>query len=151
MKQLNLIEKIIGSVFFTGYIKYASGTFGSLAAIIIYLLPGFENPTVMMLATALIITVGIKLGNKFENVYGKDPSQFTLDEVAGTWISLILVPKTILFVGVSFFIWRLLDILKPFPARLSEKLKGGWGIMMDDIISGFYTLILVHIIIYFFK
>jgi phosphatidylglycerophosphatase A len=105
----------------------------------------------MMLATALITTVGIKLGNKFENVYGKDPSQFTLDELAGTWISLILVPKTILFLGVTFFIWRLLDILKPFPARLSEKLKGGWGIMMDDIISGFYTLILVHIIIYFFK
>lgn len=149
--KLNLIEKIIGSAFFTGYIKYASGTFGSLAAIIIYLLPGFENPTIMMIAISVCAAVGIKLGNKFEEVYGKDPSQFTLDEVVGTWLSLILVPKTILFVGISFVIWRVLDILKPFPARASEKLKGGWGIMLDDIISGIYTLILVHIIVYFLK
>lgn len=149
--KLNLLEKIIGSVFFTGYIKFASGTFGSLIAIIIYLLPGFENPTVLLIAISICLAVGLKLGGKFENLYGKDPSQFTLDEVAGTWISLILVPKTILFVGISFVLWRLLDILKPFPARLAEKLKGGWGIMFDDVVSGFYTLILVHIIIYFLK
>jgi len=149
--KLNPFEILVGSALYTGYIKYASGTFGSLVAISIYLLPGFENPTILMLAISISIVVGIKLGHKFEATYGKDPSQFTLDEVTGTWISLILVPKTILFIGISFFIWRVLDILKPFPARTSEKLKGGWGIMMDDIISGFYTLILVHIIVYFLK
>ena len=149
--KLNLFEKLIGSGLFTGYIKYASGTFGSLAAIIIYLLPGFENPTVLLLAISVCTVVGIKLGSKFEKEYGKDPAQFTLDEFVGTWMSLILVPKTVLFIGISFLIWRALDILKPFPARQSEKLKGGWGIMIDDIISAIYTLILVHIIIYFLK
>lgn len=151
IRKLNLIEKIIGSAFYTGYIKYASGTFGSLAALIIYLVPGFENPTLMLIAISISIAVGIKLGRKFEVFYGKDPSEFTLDEVTGTWISLILVPKTILFITISFVIWRLLDIVKPFPAGAAEKLKGGWGIMMDDIVSGIYTMFLVHIIIYFFK
>lgn len=151
MVQLNLFEKIIGSVFFTGYIKYASGTFGSLAAILIYLIPGFENPTILLTAIALCTVIGFSLGSKFETFYGKDPSQFVLDEVAGTWISLIFVPKTVLFVTISFVVWRILDIVKPFPASAVEKLKGGKGIMLDDIISAFYTLAIVHIVIYFVK
>lgn len=148
---LNLFEKILGSAFFTGYIKFASGTFGSLAAILIYLIPGFENPTIMLIAISVSTVVGIKLGTKFEAVYGKDPSQFVLDEVVGTWISLIFVPKTILFVSLSFIIWRIMDILKPFPARTVEKLKGGKGIVLDDIISAIYTLVLIQIVIYFLK
>ena len=147
--KLNLIEKIIGSVIFTGYIKYASGTFGSLVALVIYLLPGFENPTLLMFAISICIVFGVGLGSKFEKVYGKDPRQFTLDEVVGTWISLIFVPKSIMFVSTAFVLWRILDIIKPFPARLSERLKGGWGIMIDDVIAGFYTLIFMHILIYF--
>lgn len=149
--KLSIIEKLIGSAFFTGYIKYAPGTFGSLAAILIYLLPGFENPTIMIAAISIFIVGGIKLGTKYEKIYGKDPSQFNLDEVIGTWISLLFVPKTILFVATAFVIWRLLDIIKPFPARLAEKIKGGTGIILDDVIAAFYTLLIVHIIVFFFK
>jgi phosphatidylglycerophosphatase A len=50
-----------------------------------------------------------------------------------------------------FFIWRLFDIIKPFPARNLEKLKGGLGIMIDDVISSFYSLILIHFILIIFK
>ncbi len=149
--KLSIIEKLIGSAFFTGYIKYAPGTFGSLAAILIYLLPGFENPTIMIAAISICIVGGIKLGTKYEKIYGKDPSQFTLDEVIGTWISLLFVPKTILFVATAFVIWRVFDIIKPFPARLAEKIKGGIGIILDDVIAGFYTLLIVHIIVLLFK
>ena len=77
--------------------------------------------------------------------YGKDPSQCTVDEIVGTWIALIAIPKTIFINLTSFLIWRALDIIKPFPARSSEKLSGGWGIMIDDVISGFYSLIIVHL------
>lgn len=149
--KLNIIEKLIGSVFFTGYIKFAPGTFGSLVAILIYFIPGFENPTVMISVITVCIILGIRLGNKFEKYFGKDPSQFTLDEVVGTWISLLLVPKTILFVSLAFLVWRGLDIIKPFPAGLAEKIKGGTGIVLDDIIAGFYSLIIIHIIVYFVK
>ena len=94
---------------------------------------------------------GIYTGSKFENVYGKDPSQCTIDEVVGMWISLLFLPKTIIISIITFFIWRILDIIKPFPARNFEKLNGGLGIMMDDITSGAYTLIIVHVFLIIFK
>ena len=150
MKQINSFEKIVGSAFFTGYIPFASGTFGSLVAVIIYFIPGFEKLWIIIPAIILLFTYGVYVAFKFESVYGKDPSQCTIDEVVGTWIALIALPKTILIVITSFLIWRLLDIIKPFPARTSENLKGGWGIMIDDVISGVYSLIIVHFIVYLF-
>lgn len=150
MKQINLFEKTIGSGFFTGYIPIASGTFGSLAATFIYLIPGFEKLYVIIPISILTFIYGIYVSTKFEVEFGKDPSECTIDEFVGTWIALMALPKTILITLTSFFIWRVLDIIKPFPARSSEKLKAGWGIMTDDVISGFYTLILMHLIVYFF-
>lgn len=148
MKQINLFEKILGSGFYTGYIPVASGTFGSLAALLIYFIPGFEQLYIIIPASVVTFIIGVYLSGKFEKVYGKDPSECTIDEVVGTWIALILLPKTISIAITSFFIWRILDIIKPPPARQSEQLKGGWGIMMDDVISGFYTLIIMHLLIF---
>ena len=150
MKQINWFEKIIGSGFYTGYIPFASGTFGSLAAIVIYFIPGFERLEIIIPAIVLFFGYGLFVSFKFEKVYGKDPSQCTVDEVVGTWIALIALPKTLLIVLTSFLIWRALDIIKPFPARTSEKLPGGFGIMIDDVIAGFYSLIIVHLIVYTF-
>ena len=150
MKQINWFEKIIGSGFYTGYIPFASGTFGGLAAIVIYLIPGFERLEIIIPAIVLFFGYGLFVSFKFEKVYGKDPSQCTVDEVVGTWIALIALPKTLLIVLTSFLIWRALDIIKLFPARTSEKLPGGFGIMIDDVIAGFYSLIIVHLIVYTF-
>ena len=149
MKQINSFEKIIGSAFYAGYIPIASGTFSSLVALIFYFIPGFEKLWIIIPAIILLFIFGVYISYKFEAVYGKDPSECTIDEVVGTWIALIALPKTILIVVTSFFIWRILDIIKPFPARTSENLSGGWGIMMDDVISGIYSLIIVHLIVYF--
>jgi phosphatidylglycerophosphatase A len=150
MKQINWFEKLVGSGFYTGYIPIASGTFGSLAAILIYIIPGFERLEIIIPAIILLFLYGLIVSSKFEKVYGKDPYQCTVDEVVGTWISLIALPKTIFIVFTSFLIWRALDIIKPFPARTSEKLPGGLGIMIDDVISGFYSLIILHLIVYTF-
>jgi phosphatidylglycerophosphatase A len=147
--KLNLIEKIIGSGIFTGYIPFASGTFGSLAAVIIYLIPGFENPTIMLIAISLFLVVGAQIGSKFEKIYGKDPKECTIDEFIGTWISLLFLPKNAVYLAGAFLIWRFFDIIKPFPANILEKIKGGWGIMLDDVAAGFYSFIVIQIIIYF--
>ena len=149
MRQINLFEKVIGSGLFTGYIPVASGTFGSLVAVFVYLIPGFEKLYIIIPSSVLLFFYGVYISSKFELEYGKDPSECTVDEFVGTWISLIALPKSVLITLTSFLIWRALDIIKPFPARDSEKLKAGWGIMIDDVISGFYTLIIVHIIVYF--
>lgn len=147
--KINLIEKIIGSGFYTGYIPKASGTFASLLAYVIFLIPGFENPTFLMLLISVSIVIGVKIAVKFESIYGKDPSQFTLDEFIGSWISLLFIPKKAWFIIPAFFVWRLLDIYKPFPANYFEKLKGGWGVILDDVISGIYTFILIQLLNHF--
>jgi len=148
--KLSFIEKLLGSGFYTGYIPIASGTFGTLAALFIYLIPGFENSYVIVPAIIVFFIYGVYVGNKFENVYGKDPSECTIDEVVGTWISYLLLPKTVGIIILTFFLWRALDIFKPYPARKLENLNGGFGIMIDDVVSGFYTLIIMHLVVYFF-
>jgi phosphatidylglycerophosphatase A len=150
MKQINWFEKLVGSGFYTGYIPIASGTFGSLAAIVLYFIPGFEKLEIIIPAIVLLFVYGLFVSSKFEKVYGKDPAQCTVDEIVGTWIALLALPKTLLIILTSFLIWRSLDIIKPFPARTSEKLPGGLGIMIDDVISGLYSLIIVHLIVYLF-
>ena len=146
--KLNFIDKFFGSGFYTGYSPFASGTVGSFAALLIYYIPGFENLYIILPTTFIFFLYGVYVGNKFEKVYGKDPSQCTIDEVVGTWISLILLPKTVFISLTAFLIWRILDIIKPQPARRMEKMQGGWGIMMDDVVSGIYALLIMHLLIY---
>ncbi len=146
--KINFFEKFIGSGFYTGYFPIASGTVGSAAAILIYLIPGFENFYIIIPAAILMAVYGIYIGTKFEKEYGKDPAQCTIDEVVGTWISLIALPKTFWVILVSFLLWRILDIIKPPPARNLERLNGGLGIMIDDVVSGIYTLLIMHLVVY---
>ena len=149
--KLNIFEKAFGSVLFSGYFPFASGTVSSLVALLIYLIPGFNNPIFMIIVIILFTILGWITATKFENVYGKDPHECTIDEFVGTWISLLFVPQKIIYLISAFLIWRFLDIVKPFPARQLEDLSGGAGIMLDDIVSSIYALILIHIIIYFVK
>ena len=148
--KINSIEKFVGSGLYTGFIPLASGTFASLAALAIYFIPYFEKLYIILPAIFIFILWGIKLGTKFEALYGKDPAECTIDEVVGMWITLLFLPKNILLVLIAFLVWRMFDIVKPFPARKSESLKGGLGIMMDDIISAIYSLIIVHLILVIF-
>ena len=149
MMKLNPIDKLLGSGFYTGYIPVASGTFGSFAALLIYFIPGFEKLFIILPVTLIFLLYGIYVGSKFETVYGKDPAECTIDEMVGMWISLILLPKTSFIVAITFIIWRVLDIIKPYPARSFERFKGGFGIMIDDVVSSIYTLIIMHLIVYF--
>ena len=146
--KLNIFEKILGSGFYSGYFPVASGTVGSLVALIIYFIPGFEQWFIIVPLTIIFAAYGIYVGTKFEIVYGKDPAECTIDEIVGLWISLIALPKTILIAIIAFLLWRILDIIKPPPARNLERLKGGIGIMIDDVISGLYTLIIMHLVVY---
>ena len=139
------IKKVIGSGLFSGYIPFAPGTFGSIVALAIYLIPPFQNINVILSFIIIGFFIGIPIGNYFEDLYGKDPKQFTFDEFVGMWIALLFIPQSIDLIVITFIIWRLLDIFKPFPANRAESLKGGLGIMLDDVISGMYSLIIIYI------
>jgi phosphatidylglycerophosphatase A len=105
----------------------------------------------MIPAIILFAVYGVFIGTKFEKLYGEDPAECTIDEVVGMWITLLFVPKTLIISLTGFLIWRILDIIKPFPARQAEKLHGGLGIMMDDVIAGLYSLIILLVILIIFK
>ena len=148
--KINAVEKLIGSGFYTGYIPLASGTFGSIVALLIYFIHGFEKLYVIIPAIFIFTFWGIWLGTKFESLYGKDPTECTIDEVVGMWITLLFLPKDFFIALIAFVVWRASDIIKPFPARKLESLEGGLGIMMDDIVSAIYSLIIVHLILLIF-
>jgi phosphatidylglycerophosphatase A len=149
--KINIVEKILGSGFLTGYMPVASGTWGSAAATIIFLVPGFENPSIMIFMISLFILIGVPIATKFESVYGKDPKECTIDEVVGTWISFLFLPKKIWWIAIAFLLWRAIDIVKPFPIRSLEKIKDGWGVMLDDILGGLYSFIIIQVVIYLFN
>ncbi|GAB6281740.1 MAG: phosphatidylglycerophosphatase A [Ignavibacterium sp.] len=147
---MNFFTKALGSGLFTGYFPFASGTVASIVATLIYFIPGFEKIYILIPLIIFLIIISIPIGNRFEREYGKDPSFFTLDEFIGTWISYLFLPKNFLLIIITFLLWRILDILKPFPARKLENLNGGLGIVIDDIISGIYTCILMNIVFLIF-
>jgi phosphatidylglycerophosphatase A len=94
-----------------------------------------------------VFGLGIKASSIMEKRYGHDPAEVTIDEVVGMWITLFLLPKTILVVLAAFFVFRFFDIIKPFPAHKFDTMHGGFGIMMDDVVSGIYANITMQIVL----
>jgi phosphatidylglycerophosphatase A len=95
---------------------------------------------------ALVIVVGVWVAGVVEKESSKkDPSVVVVDEVAGMLLSLYLIPLSWTGLIVGFFVFRLFDIVKPYPCRRVEKLHGGVGIMADDLIAGVYTNIVLRL------
>jgi phosphatidylglycerophosphatase A len=142
---------LLSTFFYVGYFPFASGTVASFIAIVIYwLIPGFERIEVLILIVILFSLLGIWSCTIAEKEYGYDPPQAVVDEVVGMWISLLFLPKTLILSALSFFLFRLFDIIKPYPVNSSQKFKGGYGIMMDDIVAGIYTIAVNQLIIFIY-
>ncbi|MDD4020667.1 MAG: phosphatidylglycerophosphatase A [Synergistaceae bacterium] len=123
-----------------GFFSSMPGTVGSIAAFLVY--PVIPVP---ILAIIGIIALGVWTSHRYAVQEGKkDPKEVIIDEVAGTWIAMFGLPSG--FSLPALFLFRILDILKPFPVNASEKLPGGWGIMADDIVAGLLANIILTVI-----
>lgn len=123
-----------------GYSPVASGTVGSAVTVVaLWLIPFTERSLAI---TCLAVTlVGIWASDRVERATGrKDPGIIVIDEVAGMMVSVLLLPLTVPVLIAGFFLFRLFDVWKPFPAHGSQKLGGGLGVMIDDLIAGTYAL-----------
>jgi len=136
---------MFASGLFTGYSPIASGTVASAVALAIYFIPGFQHPYSIIPVSFLTFILGTKAAGIMEERYGHDPTEVTIDEVLGMWISLMFLPKSLAVAVPAFFVFRLLDIIKPWPARKFDSVPGGLGIMLDDVVAGFYTNIIMHL------
>lgn len=143
--RLSFLTKFVGSGFFTGYAPYATGTAGSAIGLAFFFIPNFHEPFILIPATAILFYLGGLAADKMEKVYGQDPSVVTVDEVVGMWLSLWFIQPTPVNLLLAFVIFRVLDILKPYPAQTFDRKQGGWNIMIDDVIAGIYTNVIIQI------
>jgi len=139
--------KLFASGLCTGYVPVASGTLSSAAAAAFYFIPGFESPFIHGLVVFIVFVLGIKASFIMEKRYGHDPAEVTIDEMAGMWIALFLLPKTIPVVLAAFLFFRFFDIVKLYPANIFDNKAGGFFIMMDDVVSGIYANISIHLLL----
>jgi phosphatidylglycerophosphatase A len=141
------VARAFASGLFTGYVPVASGTVGALLGLLLYALPGLEHPGILFGVAFVVFILGVRTASLMERALGHDPHQVTIDEIVGMWVSLLFLPKSWSVALAAFFLFRLLDILKPFPARRFDRLSGGLGIMMDDVVAGAYTNLILQILI----
>ncbi|MBN1466565.1 phosphatidylglycerophosphatase A [candidate division KSB1 bacterium] len=147
---MKVLAKIIGSTLGCGYFPVAPGTVGSLVAIIaLWLLPTMDLST-LLLISLIFFFVGVWAATICEREWGHDAGRIVWDEVVGMMISIVALPKQALIYGAAFFLFRLFDIIKPFPANASQRLPKGWGVMIDDVIAALYTNIVLQIVLLIF-
>jgi len=139
--------------FGSGLAPFAPGTAGTLLAWALYwfIKPFYQDTEFLMLLAAAFL-LGIWACARTGRELGvADHSGMVWDEMVAFWLVLLLIPQSITWQCVAFFLFRLFDIAKPPPIDyFDEKLKGGFGVMLDDIIAAFYALLLIALWIYFF-
>ena len=142
------IISTFASFFYTGYFPFAPATFASLVWLAIYLfVPGgawLTNPVVVLCS----IPVAIYFAHKAEKYWGTDASRIVIDEVVGMQVTFLAIEPSLLMGVVGFFLFRIFDILKPFPARRAERLPGGLGVVTDDVAAGVYGRLVLLAIAY---
>ena len=135
---MNFPTRLITTGFFSGYSQFAPGTAGSAVAMVIYLL----LPEMSMLSwgvlLAFLFLLAVPAAYAGEALWGKDPGPVVIDEIVGYFVTVAFLPFSVGLAVAGFFIFRVLDILKPPPARQSESLPGGWGVVVDDVVAGIY-------------
>ena len=153
---MKIFTKLFVSIFFVGYIKFASGTWGSLAALLI-LFPivkftplSFDGLVIMFIILFFISNLCINYFSNFTN--SKDSKNIVIDELLGIFsilifYDLIFIYNDFITLVLIFFIFRIFDIIKIFPANYIDKnLKNGYGVIMDDIVAGIYTILTLMIL-----
>jgi phosphatidylglycerophosphatase A len=140
---MNKIWIAIATFFGCGFLPIAPGTWASaFTVIIVYFSPLSGSPFLLLAgATATVYAIGVPAAKASEVHFArKDPRPCVIDEVAGQLVSLWFLPRQAGYFIAAFFLFRLFDIIKPFPVNKSESLPHGFGIMTDDVLAGGYTL-----------
>jgi phosphatidylglycerophosphatase A len=148
---MKFLARFLATVGFVGHAPVAPGTAGSLSALpIIWLVYPRLSSAAALLFVIAACAVAVWAAHQQANDEQKDPQFVVIDELVGQMIALLFIPLGVLTIAAGFFLFRIFDVFKPFPSRQSEKLPGGWGIVMDDVVAGIYANIVLQIFLYFF-
>ena len=139
----------IATFFGIGYTPKGGGTLAAAVCCVIWYLAwggGRDNGWLEAAVTALIIAAGLWSAGKMETVWGKDSYRIVIDEVAGMCLTLCWVPVRWPYILAGLVLFRFFDIAKPLYIRKMERLRGGWGVMMDDVLAGAYANLLLQLV-----
>jgi len=153
--RLHPLVRFLATGAYLGYSPVAPGTAGAFGCAVLL---WFVMPEVMpagpplsvlsvLVSVAAFVCLSIWAAAAAEPSFGKDSGRIVIDEFAGMVITLILLPKSLFVFGVGFLLFRVLDIVKPFPAGRAESLPGGWGVVMDDVVAGIYANVLLRLML----
>jgi phosphatidylglycerophosphatase A len=142
---------VIGTGLYSGYFPIFPGTVGSLGGIVVYIVlrslnlisESYSAGWPLMLGI-IFIAGGLSAG-RCEKIFGHDDKRIVIDEIWGMLVTLFLVPATWGWILAGFLLFRVFDVIKPFPARRAERIGKGFGVMLDDGFAAVYANVLLHI------
>jgi phosphatidylglycerophosphatase A len=141
------LTRIIATGLYTGYSPIVSGTVGTVPAWVLLWFFFPQNIVMQVILFAAIFLISVVSSTAAEELFGHDSKKIVIDEWAGMTVSVLFLPHTLTSYLMAFAAFRIFDVIKLPPAAQCEKLPGGWGVTMDDIIAGIQTNILVLIIL----
>jgi len=141
------LTRLFSTFFYVGDIPIAPGSMASIVGVFIYII--FHKAIILYcILLGAIAVVGFKVSGPMEKLMKeKDPSCVVIDEVCGVMIAFLFLPLKWPVMITAFFLFRAFDMFKLYPVNKFEDLEGGVGIMMDDVVAGIYTNIVMQIAI----
>ncbi len=149
---MDLLSKILATGLGTGFSPKAPGTVGSFLTLILYYLFFPAEPSLLIhyiffLIIVAVFFIGVWASAKAESFYGHDPSCVVIDEIAGMGLAIVFLPKIWYVMLAGFLLFRLFDITKWLGGDRMQRLSGGWGVMMDDVVAGIWSNVLLQIMV----
>lgn len=135
-----------------GLLPKAPGTWGTFLGIPIFIAMSALQPATYVVVSILIFLFGIRICHKTATDLGvHDHPSIVFDEVLGYLVTMFMIPASFLSIIIGFILFRIFDILKPFPIKwIDKKIHGGFGIMLDDALAGIFANICLHILFLYF-
>ena len=139
------LQAAIATLFGVGRAPVAPGTAASLVALpLAWLISGLGGPFVLLAATVLATAAGMWACERYiQGGNDDDPPECVVDELVGQWLACAFAPRTLLLYAIAFIAFRAFDIAKPWPVSVAERLKGGVGVMADDVVAGLLASLIV--------
>ncbi len=145
-RAVDVLARLVATAFGSGYSPFAPGTAGSAVGVLLFWPLAGLGWTCQLAACLAVLAAGIAAASRVATLVGrKDPGLVVVDEVVGQWITLLGMPFTLPVTLAGFVLFRVMDVVKPWPARDLERLPGGWGIMADDVAAGVYAWLLLRV------
>lgn len=145
---MNRLILVLATGFGVGYSPVLPGTLGTLLATAIYLFLSEILSPIYELTLVSFFFLSVWISERAEQFFGKkDDQRIVIDEIVGFFVTMLYLEKTLIILVMGFLLFRFFDILKPFPIRRFEKRwRGGYGVVLDDVIAGVYANILLHLL-----